>query len=77
MPLNFASAVSSARRMLNGNTLVGFGMGAGVAGSTGPTEVFEVTSSGDVEWHLVVSNVWVMFRAEPLRSIAAEEVVGR
>ncbi len=76
-PLNFASAVGSARRMPNGNTLVGFGMSAGLVGSTGPTEVFEVTSSGDVVWHLVVSNVWVMFRAEPLWSIAAEEVVGR
>ncbi len=64
-PLNFASAVSSARRVPNGNPLVGFGMSAGLVGSTGSAEVFEVTSSGDVVWHLVVSNVWVMFRAEP------------
>lgn len=72
-PPNFASAVGSARRLPNGNTLLGFGMSEGTAGSTGPVEVFEVTAGGAVAWHLAVSNVWIMFRAEPLRSIASEE----
>jgi hypothetical protein len=72
MPLNFASAVGSARRMPHGNTLIGIGMSAGVAESTGPIEVYDVTSSGDVAWHLVVSDVRVMFRAEPMWTIAGE-----
>jgi hypothetical protein len=38
-PLNFATAVGSARRLENGHTLIAFGMRAGFAGSTGPTEV--------------------------------------
>jgi hypothetical protein len=72
-PPNFASAVSSARRLPNGNTLVGFGMSEGTVGSSGPTEVFEVTPDGDVVWHLVLSDVWIMYRAEPLWTIAGEE----
>lgn len=74
-PANHSSAVSSARRMANGNTLVGFGMSTGLGGSTGPTEVYEVTSSGEVVWHLVVGNTRIMFRAEPLGSIAGERAV--
>ncbi len=70
---NRSTAVSSARRLPNGNTLVGFGMGEGIFGSTGPTEVYEVTPSGDVGWHLVVEGVHVMFRAEPLSSVGEEE----
>ena len=69
---NFATAVSSARRLANGNTLVAFGMSAGVAGATGPTEVYEVTEQGTVAWHLLVEGPSVMFRAEPLASVAGE-----
>lgn len=76
-PLNFASAVSSARRLPNGNTLIGYGMSEGTAGSTGPTEVFEVTPGGSVVWHLAVINVLVMYRAEPLWTIAGETSVAR
>ncbi len=76
-PLNFASAVSSARRLPNGNTLIGFGMSEGTAGSTGPIEVFEVTPDGSVVWHLAVTNVLVMYRAEPLWTIAGETSVAR
>lgn len=63
---NYASAVSSARRLPNGNTLVAFGMSAGQSGSTGPTEAYEVTPAGRVVWHLLVSGVTTMFRVEPL-----------
>ena len=69
---NFAAAVSSARRLANGNTLVAFGMSAGRADSTGPTEAFEVSADGTVQWHLLVSGTTTMFRVEPLASIAGE-----
>lgn len=71
---NRSTAVSSARRLPNGNTLVGFGMGEGVFGASGPTEVYEVDPSGEVRWHLLVDGVEVIFRAEPLGSVAGEEV---
>lgn len=65
---NYASAVSSARRLSNGNTLVAFGMEKGRNGSTGPTEAFEVTPAGEVKWHLLVEGVTTMFRVEPINS---------
>ncbi|MBI4540923.1 MAG: aryl-sulfate sulfotransferase [Gemmatimonadetes bacterium] len=74
-PDNFAFAVSSARRLLNGNTLVAFGMSAGLNGSTGPTEVYEVSPSGEVLWRLIVTGPRVMYRAEPIASIGAEKEV--
>ena len=43
---NYASAVSSARRLSNGNTLIAFGMEKGRNGSSGPTEAYEVSSGG-------------------------------
>ena len=70
-PLNFAAAVGSARRLENDNTMVAFGMAAGLAGSTGPTEVYEVTPAGSVVWHLV-TRTQTMFRAEPLVAIGTE-----
>lgn len=72
---NFASAVSSARRLENGHTLVAFGMSAGRSDSSGPTEAYEVTPGGGVAWHLVVSGTSTMFRVEPLSSIAGESRV--
>ena len=65
---NYSSAVGSARRMANGNTLLAFGMSAGRNGSTGPTEAYEVTPAGRVAWHLVVDGVMTMFRVEPVNS---------
>ncbi|HYB96900.1 MAG TPA: aryl-sulfate sulfotransferase [Vicinamibacterales bacterium] len=64
----YASAVSSARRLPNGNTLIAFGMEKGRNGSSGPTEAFEVTRAGDVQWHLLVEGVMTMFRVEPVNS---------
>jgi hypothetical protein len=72
---NYSSAVSSARRLPNGNTLVGFGMSAGVFGSTGPLEVYEVSANGQTLWRLSVANTVTMFRAEPLISVGKETVV--
>jgi hypothetical protein len=71
---NFSSAVSSARRLDNGHTLVGFGMSAGRNDSTGPTEAFEVSRSGVVLWHLLVSGATTVYRVEPLESIGGELV---
>ena len=75
VPPNFSAAVSSARRLPNGNTLVGFGLAQGIGGSTGPTEFYEVGPAGDTLWRVEVGNVDVMYRAEPLTSIAGEVVV--
>jgi hypothetical protein len=73
-PANFASAVGSARRLPNGNTLVAFGLPAGTAGSTGPTEVYEASPDGLARWHLLVRTA-TMFRAEPLDAIGREVVM--
>lgn len=72
---NYASAVSSARRLANGHTLVAFGMSKDSAGSSGPTEAFEVTPSGEAIWHLVVSGTTTMFRVEPIASLTGATVV--
>jgi hypothetical protein len=69
---NYASAVSSARRLVNGHTLVAFGMSKGLSDSTGPTEAFEVTASGSTLWHLLVTGTTTMYRVEPIASIAGE-----
>jgi hypothetical protein len=73
---NYSSAVSSARRLPNGNTLVAFGVSEGLDGSTGPTEAYEVTPDGHTIWHVGVTGTWIMFRAEPMESIGAEETIG-
>jgi len=69
---NFASVVSSARRRPGGSTLVAFGTSAGLAGASGPIEVYEVSREGAVLWHLEVSGVFLLYRAEPLSDIAGE-----
>ena len=74
-PANFAAFIGSARRMPNGHTMVGFGMSAGLAGSTGPVEEYEVDAAGAVVWHMIVSGTVTCYRAEPLTSIGKEEVV--
>jgi hypothetical protein len=69
---NYASVISSARRRPGGSTLVAFGTSAGLLGSTGPTEVYEVTRAGDVLWHLEASGLSALYRAEALSDIAGE-----
>ena len=69
---NHASFVSSARRLPDGNTLVGFGLSAGVAGASGPVEVYEVTPEGEVAWHLETDGIRIAYRAEPMGSLAGE-----
>ncbi|MGH7467191.1 MAG: aryl-sulfate sulfotransferase [Longimicrobiales bacterium] len=65
---NWARLMSSARRLPNGNTLVGFGRARNQQeGSTGPIEVYEVTNAGTVVWHLMVGGtVNSIYRATPL-----------
>ncbi len=65
---NWARVISSARRLPNGNTLVGFGtQNDPVLGATGPIEAYEVTREGRVVWHLTVGGaVSSMYRATPL-----------
>lgn len=73
----YAPIISSARRLENGNTVVGFGMAAGSReGATGPVSVFEVTPDSRILWRLeVVNGVDLMYRATPLFSVAGERVV--
>lgn len=73
---NFALAVSSARRLGNGNTLVTFGMRVGLLGSTGPIEVYEVTNAGAPVWRMEIEGPTLVYRAEPLADIAGEFEVG-
>jgi hypothetical protein len=66
---NWARIISSARRLPNGNTLIGFGTtpNTPAEGATGPVEVYEVTAAGAVVWHLVVGGaISSMYRATPL-----------
>lgn len=71
---NYASAVSSARRLANGNTLIAFGMSKGSAEATGPTEAYEVTPAGATVWHLTVTGTTTMFRVEPITSLSGDTV---
>lgn len=73
----YAPIISSARRLENGNTVVGFGMAEGsFEGATGPLAVFEVTPEGHVAWRLeIVEGVGFMYRATPLFTIAGERIV--
>jgi hypothetical protein len=72
---NYAGAISSARRLPNGNTLVQFGLAAGIAGSTGPVEAYEVTPDGTVQWHVRLSNLQISYRATPLAALAGEVTI--
>lgn len=65
---NWARVISSALRMPNGHTLVGFGTLADAGlGTTGPIEVYEVDPGGAVRWHLEVGgDVRSMYRATPM-----------
>lgn len=84
-PDNFAFITSLARRLGNGNTFVAFGPAAGVVGSSGPVEAFEVQPDGSIQYHLELegeplagpapSDIFVMYRASPLDAIGEEEVV--
>jgi hypothetical protein len=69
---NYASIISSARRMENGNTMVAFGPSDGWRDSRGPIEVYEVQSDGTVVWNLVVEGPNHMYRATPFVSLAGE-----
>jgi hypothetical protein len=68
---NWSPFISSARRLPNGNTLVGFGLPANAGiGSTGPIEVYEVDPGGVVVWHLTLGGlVSSMYRATPLSGL--------
>jgi hypothetical protein len=71
----YASFTSSARRLENGNTIIGYGPSAGQSNSTGPVAVREVTPAGHAIWTLLLENLGSMFRAEPIGTIGGEEVV--
>jgi hypothetical protein len=65
---NWARVISSARRLPNGNTLVGFGTQQDTTlGATGPIEVYEVDTFGRVQWYLTLGGkVSSNYRATPL-----------
>lgn len=72
---NYASIMSSAYRMPNGNTSIAFGPGDGLFESRGPVEVYESTPSGEVVWHLEIVDLPHMYRATPFETLAGERVV--
>lgn len=65
---NWATAVSAARRLANGHTLVTFGLIEGLAEATGPVEAYEVTPDGEVPWHLRMDGVRVAYRGWAITS---------
>jgi len=69
-----STSSSSASRLENGNTLVGFGMAEDSEhGATGPIAVFEVTPENRVLWKLeVVEGVKFVYRATPLSTLGGE-----
>lgn len=69
---NYSSIISSARRLPNGNTMVAFGPSAGLVGSSGPIEAYEVTETGRVVWYMAVEGPRNMYRATPLSDINGE-----
>jgi hypothetical protein len=71
----YASFISSARRLENGNTVIGYGPSAGLVNSSGPVAAREVTPAGHAIWTLLVENVGSMYRAEPLYTIGGEVIV--
>jgi hypothetical protein len=71
----YASFISSARRLTNGNTVIGYGPSAGLVNSSGPVAAHEVTPDGHAIWTLLLENLGSMFRAEPLYSIGGEVIV--
>lgn len=75
----YAPIVSSARRLENGNTVVGFGTYGGTLDppSTGPIAAFEVTPQNRILWQVVLAegvNDFV-YRFTPIDQIAGEEEV--
>jgi len=69
----YASFISSARRLENGNTLIGYGPSAGLANSSGPVAAREVTPDGHAIWTLVLENLNSNYRTEPLYTIGGED----
>jgi hypothetical protein len=81
-PAIFAPIVSSARRLQNGNTVVGFGLAAGFSAAgtvaTGPLAIYEVGPAREERWRMeVVRGADLVYRATPLDAIAGERVVCR
>ena len=71
----WAPIVGSVRRLVNGNTVVGFGVAPGFLQATGPIAAYEVTPSGRVVWDLHVEGTTVNYRATPLTDIGGERAV--
>ena len=72
-PSIYTPIISSARRLENGNTVVGFGLATGERLSSGPLAVFEVTPQNRILWRLVVSAgaTWI-YRSTPITEIDGE-----
>ncbi len=72
----YAPVIGSARRLPNGHTVIDFGTGPGVLGSSGPVSVYDVSATSRVAWRLVVDEENLLnYRATPLQEIAGETVV--
>ncbi len=73
-PDQYSRIISSARRLLGGNTMVTFGIAHELpSGSSGP-EVYEVTPRGTIAWHLQVDTqgTTAIYRATPFANVGGE-----
>jgi hypothetical protein len=69
----WATIISSARRIPNGNSVVTFGTPAGLVGATGPIAIHEVTPQGALVWDMVITlPSGSLFQADPMDSVAGE-----
>jgi hypothetical protein len=74
----YAPIVSSARRLANGNTVVGFGLARGfqapaAGAASGPLAIYEVTAAGAVVWQMeIVRGAQLVYRATPLGRVVDE-----
>jgi Arylsulfotransferase (ASST) len=71
----WATVISSARRLSNGNTVGTFGTPAGVLGSTGPITMLEVTAAGTQVAGMRIEGpgLTTVFQGDPIASVAGEQ----
>lgn len=68
----FAPIIGAVHRLQNGNTVVHFGLLAGLLGSTGPISTYEVEPNGHAVSVLITTNATTVYRGTPISMIAGE-----
>ena len=75
-PPIWAPIFGSVRRLPNGHSVVAFGAAPGQFGATGPVVLYEVSSSGQLLWSLLLSLPpgSGIFQADPITSVGGEVI---